>query len=333
MSTEFAETVFLFGLAVTLVSSVVLAHRVDQLGVRLRLSEGLLGLLTALAANAPEVTSAVAALTSGQHDVGLGVVVGSNLFNLAGLLGLSAVVAGTVTVGRPGLWFDGGVALAVLLVVTAEVAGLVPTWAAGLGLAVIMVPYVALSALRPGAIARVPLPQPLGDFLAAALTDARLDARKPETPPKLAWVDGLDLVPTLVAVVVGSVAMVRTALVLGHRWGVPSRVVGTLILASLTGLPNVIAAVRLALRHRGSAVVSETLNSNSLNLIAGVFAPAVLLGPVALSASGRLAFVWLIGMTVIGLALTSMRCGLRRGGGIAIIGLYAAFVVVTLLWR
>ena len=333
MSTGFAVTVFVFGLAVTLVSSVVLAHRVDQLGVRLRLSEGLLGLLTALAANAPEVTSAVTALTSGQHDVGLGVVVGSNLFNLAGLLGLSAVVAGTVTVGRPGLWFDGGVALAVLLVVTAEAAGLIPTWATAVVLAAVMVPYVVLSVLPPTAIGRVPLPRPVCRFLTAALTDARVDARRPETPPKLAWVDGLDLVPTLVAVVVGSVAMVRTSLVLGDRWGVPKAVVGTLILASLTGLPNVVAAVRLARRHRGSAVVSETLNSNSLNLIAGVFAPAVLLGLTPLSAHGRLAFAWLIGMTVVGLVLTSLRGGLRRVGGLVVIGLYAAFVVITLVWR
>jgi cation:H+ antiporter len=333
MSNVFAVTVFVFGLVVTLASSVVLAHRIDQLGNRLRCSEGLLGLLTALAANAPEVTSAVTALASGRHDVGLGVVVGSNLFNLAALLGLSAVLAGAVPVGRPGLWFGGGVALAVVLVVTAEVAGLIPNWAAGVGLALVMVPYVVLSALPPGAVERVPLPRPISGFLAAALTDARLDSRKPETPRRMAFVDGLDLVPTLVAVVAGSVVMVRMALVLGGRWGVPSTVIGTLVLASLTGLPNMIAAVRLAIRHRGSAVVSETLNSNSLNLIAGVFAPALLLGLVPLSGASRLALGWLIGMTVLALALASARGGLRRAGGFVIIALYAAFIVLTLVWR
>ncbi len=139
--------------------------------------------------------------------------------------------------------------------------------------------------------------------------------------------------PTLVAVVAGSVVMVRMALILGGRWGVPLTITGTLALASLTGLPNLIAAVRLALRHRGSAVVSETLNSNSLNLIAGVFAPALLLGLAPLSEAGRFAFGWLIGMTVVALALTSVRGGLHRAGGFVIIALYAAFVVVTLVWR
>jgi cation:H+ antiporter len=333
MSNGFALTVFVCGLVVTLASSVVLAHRVDQLGNRLRLSEGLVGLLTALAANAPEVTSAVTAIASGQHDVGLGVVVGSNLFNLAALLGLSAVLAGSVSVGRPGLWFGGGVALAVLLIVTLEAAGVIPNWATGVGLAVVMVPYVVLSALPPGAIGRVPLPRQVSYFLTAALADARADSRKPETPRKMAFVDGLDLVPTLVAVVLGSVVMVRMALLLGGRWGVPATVTGTLILASLTGLPNMIASVRLAFHHRGSAVVSETLNSNSLNLIAGVFAPALLLGLVPLSGASRLALGSLIGMTVLSLALASARGGLRRAGGFVIIALYAAFIVLTLVWR
>ncbi len=196
MSDGFAVTVFVFGVFVTLASSVVLAHRVDQLGNRLRMSEGLLGLLTDLAANAPEVTSAVTALISGQHDVGLGVVVGSNLFNLAALLGLSAVLAGTVPVRQPGLWLGGGVALAVVLIVTAEAAGLIRDWAAGVGLAVVITPYVVLLALPLAAIERLPMPRPVSDFLAAALNDARVDSRKPETPRKMAFVNGLDLSST-----------------------------------------------------------------------------------------------------------------------------------------
>jgi cation:H+ antiporter len=54
----------------------------------------MLGLLTALAADAPEVSSAIAALVKGNHGVGVGVVVGSNVFNLAAMVGLSAILCG-----------------------------------------------------------------------------------------------------------------------------------------------------------------------------------------------------------------------------------------------
>jgi cation:H+ antiporter len=63
-------------------------------------AEALLGLLAALAADTPEVISAVTALAHGQHDVGTGVVLGSNVFNLAALIGLGALIAGGIKLHR-----------------------------------------------------------------------------------------------------------------------------------------------------------------------------------------------------------------------------------------
>jgi cation:H+ antiporter len=67
------------------VSSIVLSRRIEQLGKWPRLSESLLGVVAALGANAPEISSAITALRQGQHDLGLGIVLGSNIFNLAAL--------------------------------------------------------------------------------------------------------------------------------------------------------------------------------------------------------------------------------------------------------
>jgi cation:H+ antiporter len=60
----------------------------------------LLGIVTALGADSPEIASAITALAAGHSDLGVGVVIGSNIFNLAALLGLSALVA--VRPGREG---------------------------------------------------------------------------------------------------------------------------------------------------------------------------------------------------------------------------------------
>jgi len=56
--------------------------------------------VAALAADAPEITSAVTALASHQSKIGAGVIIGSNVFNLAALLGLGAVVAGSIALHR-----------------------------------------------------------------------------------------------------------------------------------------------------------------------------------------------------------------------------------------
>ena len=94
MSSPWAAAVFVVAAALSLCASAVLVVRLERVGARLGLSEALIGLVAALAADTPEVTSAVTALAHGQHDVGTGVVLGSNVFNLAALIGLGAVVAG-----------------------------------------------------------------------------------------------------------------------------------------------------------------------------------------------------------------------------------------------
>ena len=94
MSIGTAITLFLGCLVLSAISSAVLSHRLDQVGTHLGLSEGLLGLVTALGADSPEIATAVTALAGAQHDLGSGVIFGSNVFNLAGLFGLGALVAG-----------------------------------------------------------------------------------------------------------------------------------------------------------------------------------------------------------------------------------------------
>ena len=85
---------FVAGVAVSLSASWLLVSRLERLGERAGLSEAWLGLVAALAADAPEITSAVTALARGQSSIGAGVVIGSNVFNLAALLGLSALLTG-----------------------------------------------------------------------------------------------------------------------------------------------------------------------------------------------------------------------------------------------
>ena len=123
---------FAAGAAVSLAASWLLVSRLERLGERAGFSEAWLGLIAALAADAPEITSAVTALARGQASVGAGVIIGSNVFNLAALLGLSAVVAGWIAFHRrvvllggvPAVWVA-GVTLLTVTVLT-PVAGLGP---------------------------------------------------------------------------------------------------------------------------------------------------------------------------------------------------------------
>ena len=80
-----ASVVFFLGAAFSLGTSWVLVSRLERVGERFGLSEALLGVTAALAADAPEITAAMTALIHHQEAVGAGVVIGSNVFNLAAL--------------------------------------------------------------------------------------------------------------------------------------------------------------------------------------------------------------------------------------------------------
>ena len=71
------------GAVVALAASAALVTALERLGARFGLPEATLGLMVALAADSPEVSSAVTAYVRGDASLGAGVVLGSNAFNLA----------------------------------------------------------------------------------------------------------------------------------------------------------------------------------------------------------------------------------------------------------
>jgi Ca2+/Na+ antiporter len=100
------------------------------------------------------------------------------------------------------------------------------------------------------------------------------------------------------------------------------------VLAALTSIPNLIAAVRLARHGRGAACVSESFNSNNANVLVGLCVPAAILGIGSASGIEIFAACWMVGMTVVAVAL-GFGGGLSKREGAVILALYVAFVVVV----
>ncbi|MEP6672585.1 MAG: hypothetical protein ABJF10_25705, partial [Chthoniobacter sp.] len=113
----------------------------------------------------------------------------------------------------------------------------------------------------------------------------------------------------------------------------PHAAVGMLVIAALTGIPNAIAGVRLALHGRGAAVVTESFNSNTVNIVAGLCLPALFVGLGRISPRTVFALWWLGGMTIVAIVFTAWGGGLRRLGGAVLLVLYAAFFWMILAWR
>jgi cation:H+ antiporter len=321
-------TLFVLGAVVSLAASWLLVTRLERIGARLGLSEALLGMLAALAADGPEITSAATALIGGHAQIGAGVVIGSNVFNLAALLGLGALIAGRIVLHRRVLAFEGLTAVAIASVCLGVVLGALSAAMGVLACAVVLIPYVAVSS---GPMRQRWLPPAWRRWLMEAVAEEEVELAGALDHARAGKVDVFVAIAALLVVVGASVAMEQTASTLGARHAVPEIVVGGLVLAAVTSLPNAVSAIYLAGRGRGAATLSTALNSNALNVLAGLMIPAAIVGLGGRSGETTLITAWYAGLTILALGLAFAGSGLRRAAGFTIITGYIALVVVVVL--
>jgi cation:H+ antiporter len=315
MPLALSALLFAASVALTLGAAALFADRLDHIGPRVGLPESLTGLLTAFAADGPEVSSALIALSQGEKKIGVGIVLGSNAFNLAAMIGVSAILAGSVRLGRKPLLIESSIAVLATLLAAGVICGLIEPAVALIGLIAAAVPYLTL--ISRGAPHIPQVREPVREMVSAQ--------------PSL-WLPVALSALAIVLIVLGSAGMVDSAVNIADRLDVPASVVGALVLATATSLPNAFTAIRLGLDHRGAALVSETLNSNTINLGAGVILPAMIIGLAGASTLVRFDLAWLILMTTATIALLARPRGLGRFAGAWLIGVYLAFVIVHLTW-
>ncbi len=191
----------------------------------------------------------------------MGVVLGSNVFNLAAMVGTSAVLAGAIHLTRRSLAIEGTVALLAAAIAGCLILDLIPAGVATVAFLLVAIPYVTL--LGRGR---------LHTDVAEARARDRTIAAIPD-PEQAIWKVTALIGVAVALIILGAGGMVRAALSLAGDWHVSHVIVGVLVLAVLTSLPNAFTAIRLGTSDRGTALVSETLNSNTINLAGGVMLP------------------------------------------------------------
>jgi cation:H+ antiporter len=318
---------FILGAVVSLAFSWVLVTRLERVGERFGLSEALLGVVAALAADAPEITSSISAISQHQREIGSGVVIGSNLFNLAVLLGLGAVVSGFIALHRKVVVLGGCVAVLIALCCLATTTRAISVPAGLIVALLILVSYLVLLGVRSETIHRLPLNRRTSKWLSDAVDEEELELVDAIRPKRGRPVDAFVALGSLAIVVVASVAMERGATSLGHHFHVADAVIGALVLAAVTSLPNAVSAIYLAKSGRGAAAFSTALNSNNLNVVFGLLVPCVIVGLAASTFAGNLTSFAYVILTLLVLVFAFAKSGLTWRAGWLILAGYAVFVV------
>lgn len=220
---------------------------------RFHISPLVVGLtVVAYGTSAPEMAVSVAAALGGRADLALGNVVGSNIFNVLFILGISAVITPLV-VSRQLVRID--VPLMIGLSFTTMVLALDGSVGRIDGLLLVM-----------GAIV----------YTVALIRQSERTPDSGEAAPMSAPRAGALVALGLVLLVGGSRLLVSSAVQIAAELGVSDLVVGLTIIAAGTSLPEVATSVVAAIRGQRDIAVGNVVGSNIFNLLSVLGLTAVL---------------------------------------------------------
>lgn len=267
--------------------------------------------VVAFGTSAPEMVVSLQAALSGQGDIAVGNVMGSNIFNIGVILGLTALIC-PIPVHRQITRLDGPIALGVALLLPVCFLGgrLGRIEGAALVLALLLYTWMNVVLARregPSASTDVELPAVKGHFL----------------------LDVALVVVGLVLLVAGSNFLVDGAVSLARRFGVSEAVIGLTIVAAGTSVPELATLLVAAWRKQPDMAVGNVVGSNIFNIL-GNLGLAGIVAPLSAPGISGLDLAVMIFFSVLILPLLYTGRVLHRLEGALLLILYVGYIFI--LW-
>lgn len=320
-------TGFIFGLIALVLGAELLVRGASKLAMAFGISPLVVGLtVVAFGTSAPEMAVSVQSAWSGQVDIALGNVVGSNIFNVLFILGLSALIVPLVVHQQVIRQEIPIMISASLLLWLLAADGGISRWE-GLLLFVLVVGYTFMLIRQ--------------SRRETAAVQAEVDAEYAEAFAGAGpgwsshWgVQILLILSGLVLLVLGANWLVEAAVGFARDLGVSEMVIGLTIVAAGTSLPEVATSIMAALRGERDIAVGNVVGSNIFNILA-VLGLSASLAPVDLAVPpAMLAFDLPIMVAVALACLPIFFTGNRidRWEGALFLGLYVAYTAYLILY-
>jgi cation:H+ antiporter len=311
------------GLVLLVFGAEVLIKGASRLAAAVGVSPLVVGLtVVAFGTSAPELAVSLSSAAQGQADIALGNVVGSNIFNVLFILGLSALVSPLV-VNQKLLRLDvplmiGCAALVWLLGLDAKI-GRLDGALLGAGIVAYTV-FAIRQSRKEGSAVKAEYDAEFGQTPGASFGHRRLG--------QVAFI-----VAGLAMLVLGSRWLVEGAVLVARTLGVTELVIGLTIVAAGTSLPEVATSVMASLRGERDIAVGNVVGSNIFNVLAvlgfssALSAAGVAVSPAALSFDVPI----MLAVSVACLPVFFSGGRISRGEGALFVGTYVAYVAFLVL--
>ncbi len=321
---------FVFGGTFLIAGAELLVRGASRLAVAAGISPLVVGLtVVAFGTSAPELAVTVGAAHAGQADVALGNVVGSNIFNVLFILGVSALIAPLV-VAHQLVRLDVPLMIAasvivLLLSLDGEIGRLDGVLLAS-GLLVYTFFLIRQSRRETAGVRAV--------YEAAYGEEAYETTYGTQRPGVRTWPFDLAFIAAgLGLLVMGSRWLVEAAVATATALGVSQLVIGLTIVAVGTSLPEVATSILATIRGERDIAVGNVVGSNIFNLLA-VLGFGSVLAPEGIQVSpGVLAFdiPVMIAVAVASLPIFFTGYTIARWEGAVFLGCYVAYTTYLIL--
>lgn len=300
------------GLIVIIVGGDYLVRGASSIALRLHLSPLVVGLtIVAFGTSAPELLISIQSALKGSPDIAMGNVVGSNICNLALVLGLAAVI-NPVKVQSNSIRIDWPMTMgsAILLYLVVRDGYLVGY--EGFIFVLIIIGYL---------------------FFIISLSRKNLKAAKnainkdeiPDIPTKQIWKDTVFIIIGCISLYFGSEWFVNSAKELALNLGVEERVVGLTIVALGTSLPELVTAAVASYKGHTDLALGNLMGSNIFNILSILGITSMVREiPIHIEILNKDIF-WMLLVTLMILPLMIIRREVGRIDGFILLIVYAVY--------
>ncbi|MFP4227346.1 MAG: calcium/sodium antiporter [Salinivenus sp.] len=297
------------GLVLLVVSAEVLVQGAASVARQIGLSSLVIGLtVVSVGTSLPELVVSVEAAVTGSGGLALGNVIGSNIANIALILGVVALISPIAVQAQV-------VRLDAPLLVVASIGFIALIWDGGLG-------RVDGAILTLGILGYV-------SYTVSLARRAESDIRDPATTvfqtPDSLLLNGVLIAIGIVGLVGGAHVLVTGAVSIAAALGVSPVVIGLSVVAVGTSLPELATSLVAAWRGQGDIAVGNALGSSIFNLL-GILGVTGLVHPLSTASLGWVELSIMLGLSILIVPLLRSSSTLGRVEGAALVLCYVGYM-------
>lgn len=290
----------------------------SALARKMGVSPLLVGLtIVAFGTSMPELAVSVTAALRGANEIAVGNVVGSNIFNLLVVAGLSAIICPLV-MDKMLLRRDWPLSIfaAVLLLVAIAPDHVIARWEG----AVLLVIFAVILSRQ--------IKAALNDRaqLAAAEAEAAEEAAEMTKSPVMIWVN---IVLGLACIVLGGQLAVNGATGIARMFGLSETLIGLTIVAIGTSLPELVTSIVAARKGQNEIAMGNVIGSNLFNILL-ILGVSAVITPIPVQATSIIDCLFLITISVV-FYLPARKGKLGRLPGAVMAAMYVAYTAYLIM--